>query len=84
VTTVEGYPGLVVHGPLIATLLCELVRENRPRARIARFAFRAVRPIFDLEPFRVCGEPSADGTAVRLWAQDRSGALAMEASAALA
>src|SRR6185437_4594407 len=43
-TRVEGYPGLVVHGPLIATLLVDLFRRERPRERIARYAFRASRP----------------------------------------
>src|SRR4029077_18346936 len=46
VTEMEGYPGLVVHGPLIATLLLDLVRRNLPHAAMARFAFRAVKPLF--------------------------------------
>ncbi len=46
-TGVEGYPGLVVHGPLIATLLVDLLRRNRPRARLERYAFRALRPLYD-------------------------------------
>src|SRR5215212_2112595 len=48
VTEVEGYPGLVVHGPLIATLLMDLVRRQRPDAQVERFVFRAVRPTFDI------------------------------------
>ena len=56
VTEVEGYPGLIVHGPLIATLLMELVRRNAPQADVASFRFKAVRPTFDLNPFRVNGE----------------------------
>ena len=81
VTEVEGYPGLIVHGPLIATLLLELLRENLPQARIASFEFRALRPIFDLNPFHACGEPG-DKT-VRLWARDHEGALCMDASVTL-
>jgi len=81
-TEVEGYPGLVVHGPLIATLLLDLVRRERPEARIERFEFRAKRPIFDVHPFFVCGEPQPDGKTIRLWARDHEGGLAMEASAA--
>ena len=57
VTEVEGYPGLIVHGPLIATLLLDLVRRNAPDADVATFRFKAVRPTFDLHPFRVNGEP---------------------------
>ena len=84
VTEVEGYPGLIVHGPLIATLLIELLRSQRPDAVVRRYEFRAVRPLFDINPFHVCGEPSADGKSVRLWAKDHEGWLAMEASAQLA
>jgi 3-methylfumaryl-CoA hydratase len=83
VTTVEGYPGLVVHGPLLATLLIELLREHRPEADVAAFSFRAVRPVFDTAPFAVCGRAERDGNDVRLWAQDREGHLAMDAAATL-
>ena len=82
VTEVEGYPGLIVHGPLLATLLLDLVRRNAPEAEVTAFRFRAVRPTFDLHPFQVNGEPQADGT-VRLWAQDHDGFLTMDASATL-
>jgi 3-methylfumaryl-CoA hydratase len=81
VTGVEGYPGLIVHGPLIATLLVDLVRRQRPQARISRFEFKAVRPTFDGQPMRVSGVPSADGRSVELWAQDHEGWLTMKASA---
>ena len=84
VTEVEGYPGLIVHGPLIATLLLDLLRWQLPAANVTRYQFRAVRPIFDIHPFDVCGEPPADGKSVRLWAKDHEGALAMEATAELA
>jgi 3-methylfumaryl-CoA hydratase len=47
---------LVVHGPLIATLLMDLVRRNAPEADVATFRFKAVRPTFDLNPFRVNGD----------------------------
>ena len=81
VTAVEGYPGLIVHGPLIATLLLDLLRRERPGATVARFEFRALRPLFDLHPFDVCGEPDAEERSVRLWARDHEGHLAMEALA---
>ena len=83
VTEVEGYPGLVVHGPLIATMLLELLRDAAPGARVATFEFRAMRPTFDLAPFLVRGEPAADGRSVHLWAQALDGALAMDATATL-
>ncbi|MFX8731694.1 hypothetical protein ABTM48_21400, partial [Acinetobacter baumannii] len=74
----EGYPGLVVHGPLLATMLVDLVRRNEPDARIAGFSFRAVSPLFDLAPFTVCGSPQAGGNSVRVWAQNQEGGLAMD------
>jgi 3-methylfumaryl-CoA hydratase len=84
VTEVEGYPGLVVHGPLIATLLLDLLRSEMPQASVAQYEFRAVRPLFDIHPFDACGQPSADRRSVRLWARDHEGWLAMDATAQLA
>ena len=81
VTEVEGYPGLVVHGPLIATLLLELLHRHAPDAEVATFAFRALRPTFDGRPMRV--NARIDGSAARLWAQDDAGWLTMDASATL-
>jgi 3-methylfumaryl-CoA hydratase len=78
VTEVEGYPGLVVHGPLIATLLLDLLRRHTDRA-VRRFEFKAVRPTFDGRPMRVSGRP--DGNRIALWAQDHEGWLTMQASA---
>ncbi len=80
VTEVEGYPGLVVHGPLIATLLLDLLNRNAPERRIARFEFRAVRPTFDGNPLYVRGNPGANNE-VRLWANDHEGYLTMQATA---
>lgn len=84
VTEVEGYPGLIVHGPLIATLLVELVRDKLPGARITGFQFRAQKPVFDIAPFKVHGKPSADGKTVQLWTEDHEGWLTMQATATLA
>ena len=84
VTEVEGYPGLIVHGPLIATLLVDLVRRHRPQAIVKGFQFKAVRPTFDLHPFRLNAQPSADGKTVRVWAQDHEGWLTMQGEVQLA
>ena len=83
---VEGYPGLVVHGPLIATLLLDLLRREMPRAAVRRFFFKAVRPLFDIHPFTVCGrrERGTETKQITLWARDHEGLLAMQASAELA
>ena len=83
-TEVERYPGLVVHGPLIATLLLDLLRRNVPEAIVARFQFRAVSPLFDTAPFSVCGQPEGGENIFHLWAKDASGKLAMDATAELA
>ena len=84
VTQVEGYPGLVVHGPLLATLLLDLLRRQMPEAQVRRFEFRAISPTFDTAPFQVCGKPQADGKTIDLWAQSLGGALAMQATVTLA
>jgi 3-methylfumaryl-CoA hydratase len=85
VTYVEGYPGLIVHGPLIATLLVDLVRRHTDRP-IRRFEFKALRPTYecaDQRLLRVCGEPDANGSSIQLWAQDHEGWLTMQATAEL-
>ena len=80
-TGVEGYPGLVVHGPLIATLLLDLLRHEMPQAELASFSFKALRPTFDGVPMRLNGQ--REGGSVRLWAQDHQGWLTMDATATL-
>ncbi len=83
VTEVENYPGLIVHGPLLATLLVDLLRRNVP-APLLSFGFRAIRPVFDTAPFAVAGTSDpATGGAI-LWAQDVDGFLAMQAEARFA
>ncbi len=80
-TGVEGYAGLVVHGPLLATLLLEVIRRNSPR-RVASFAFRAAAPVYDIAPFRTQGLPQADGS-VALEVVGPDGETAMTAVATL-
>lgn len=83
-TRVEGYPGLVVHGPLIATLLIDLLRRNVPGAVVKSFRFRLLRALFDTAPFWTLGSPDAAAGAARLWTRDAEGMLTMEAEAAYA
>ena len=80
-TGVEGYPGLVVHGPLLATLLMDLLRRQTD-APVAEFAFRALATITDTDDFSVHGARRDDGS-IRLWARRADGALAMDATATL-
>ena len=76
----EGYPGLVVHGPLTAMLLLRLVRQNTSRP-IAAFSFRGQAPLFDLSPFRLVASPS--DSRVDLEAQGPDGKTTMTATADL-
>ena len=83
-TLEEGYPGLVVHGPLIATVLLHLAQENVPGRAITAFRFRAMRALFDLHPFEAVGG-QMDGTSdFWLKALDHEGATAMDASGSFA
>jgi 3-methylfumaryl-CoA hydratase len=78
VTEVEGYPGLIVHGPLLATLLAGLAgRQFAGRVPLS-FSFRALKPVFDLHPFEACGQP-AGPDAIDLWIRDHAGHKAMSA-----
>jgi len=79
-TQQEGYPGLVVHGPLTALLLMELVRQQAAQP-VSRFEFRGLAPLFDLAPFRLVAH--AEGARVSLQAQGPDGSAAMSASAEL-
>lgn len=74
VTKEEGYPGLVVHGPFLATLLMDRFLRANPGSEVSGFAFRAMRPVFDLEPFAIC----VNGNELRI--VDHAGGLAMQAS----
>ncbi|QIL79956.1 acyl-CoA dehydrogenase [Diaphorobacter sp. HDW4A] len=77
----EGYPGLVVHGPLIATLLLEELRSTHSEKSIRSFDFKAVSPLFDTAPFKV--NVRVDGDTARLWATGTEGQLAMQAGAVM-
>lgn len=87
VTEVEAYPGLIVHGPLIATLLVDLVRQSIQGCTLKSFEFRAIRPTFDINSFKVCAKPDLDsdpsGKTISVWAQDHEGMLTMQATAVL-
>jgi len=79
---VEGYPGLVVHGPLLATLLLELAGEMAGGGPITEMAFRAMAPIFADERFEACGRADGPGRLL-LWIRGADGRLAMQMEAGL-
>jgi 3-methylfumaryl-CoA hydratase len=62
----EGYPGLVVHGPLLALLMLELPRRHSPDRRVRSLAFRFHSPVFAGERLVACGTPSDDGAELRI------------------
>jgi 3-methylfumaryl-CoA hydratase len=71
----EGYPGLVVHAPLTATLLLDLLSRERKDAQVESLHFQAIQPLFDLQPFSLHGH-LADGGAM-LWARARGAGVAL-------
>jgi 3-methylfumaryl-CoA hydratase len=80
---VEGYPGLVVPGPLTATLAMEAFRRQLP-GPVETFSFRGVKPLFDGNPITLRGRAAeAEGTH-HVWALDRKGDIAMQAEVRLA
>ena len=80
---VEGYPGLVVHGPFTQTCLINFVRDNNPERTIRTFSLRARAPLFDSAPFDLVGRPTESGAACEVWAVTPGGTIAMQASATL-
>lgn len=73
-----GYPGLVVHGPLTATLLLRLA-GRAGRGRLRRFAFRAVSPMFAGNALSV--NAAGSGNHIDLWAENHQGGVTMKAEA---
>lgn len=78
---VEGYPGLVVHGPFAQQCLLDLLRDHVGAASIADFTMRARAPLFDVAPFTVVGRRA--GATAELWAVTPEGTIAMQAVATL-
>jgi len=76
----EGYPDLVVHGPLTATLLQQLALQHGGGRALAGFDFRGVTPLFVGRPFQLEGRASGEDT-LALWARGPDGELAMAATA---
>lgn len=74
----EGYPGLLVHAPLTATLLIDLFRQANPDVPLRRFEFTARQPLYDGYPVRLRGHRGADGR-ILLWAESCEGLRAVTA-----
>jgi len=80
----EGYPALVVHGPLTSTLLIDFARDHTKGRAVVSYETQARAPLFDTAPFELRGRPAADGHAAELWAVTPEGTVAMSARAELA
>ncbi len=81
-TQEEGYPGLLVHGPLIATCLAELVRDSAPDRSVHSFAYRAMSPLYATADFELVGAMDPDGSGCRVEAIGPEGGVAMAATVA--
>ena len=79
VRDVEGYPGLLVHGPLTAILLLDLLRQSCPDQTLRYFDYQAMAPLFDTAPFTVAGK--TNGEEATLWAETPDGVMAMRGAA---
>ena len=79
----EGYPGLVVHGPLQTLLILDLCRRNEARP-VKKLDYRALHPMFHFERFSVNGNLSADSAMSELWTANAVGTVAMQATACFA
>jgi 3-methylfumaryl-CoA hydratase len=83
-TAVEGYPGLVVHGPYSQHCLSDFIRDMNSGKRMATFEMRARAPLFEGQPFDLTGRPVDDGNGAEVWAMTPSGTIAMQAKATFA
>ncbi len=82
---VEGYPGLVVHGPLIATLLLGFVENSlAPGGFVRSFRFRAKRPTFDIGSLHLHAQSGAPDKAFDVWSTNNIGEVGLDAQVELA
>lgn len=80
---IEGYPGLVVHGPLLATLLLDELLRQYPHREVREFSFRALAPVFDTGSFRLCGTRPGAGGKCALWVANPAGSTCLRGEARL-
>jgi 3-methylfumaryl-CoA hydratase len=77
-TDVEGYRGLVVHGPLTATLLLEAAKHHSQR-QLTVYRYRGVVPLFNEEAITLAGKDLREANQTELWASGPGGTIAMQA-----
>jgi 3-methylfumaryl-CoA hydratase len=79
VTRVEGYPGLVFHGPLQAALIVELAAKLHGGAAPKKFSYRGLQPLFEGSEFSVNANDNASG--MELWTANSQGQPTMKGNA---
>lgn len=79
-TSAESYPGLVVHGPLQASLLIQLAARRRDGRTPTSFNFRGASPAFEGQPLNLHAGSVADDR-LALWTAQAGGPVAMHATA---
>ncbi|HTN01081.1 MAG TPA: hypothetical protein VL132_04350 [Planctomycetaceae bacterium] len=79
VTKVEGYPGLIVHGPLQAALQVEFAARLRNGQPSKKFVYRGVQPLFDGANFSV--NANEEGAGLAVWTANADGTPTMKGTA---
>ena len=72
-----------MHGPLLATLMIKLFADHFPEKQLTKFEFTAMEPVFDLDPFRVCGLNPNKKNNAELWIKNHTGSLCMKGLATI-
>ena len=79
VTKVEGYPGLIFHGPLQATFIIEMAAKLRGGKAPKKFTYRGLQPLFEGSEFSINANETADG--MELWTANAEGQPTMKGTA---
>ena len=79
VTKVEGYPGLIFHGPMQAAFMVEMAARLRGGAAPKKFGYRGLQPLFEGSEFSINANETADG--MELWTASSQGQPTMKATA---
>ena len=79
VTKVEGYPGLVFHGPLQAALIVELAAKLHGGKAPKKFTYRGLQPLFEGSEFTINADDNASG--MELWTANSQGQPTMKGTA---
>jgi 3-methylfumaryl-CoA hydratase len=80
VTRVEGYPGLIFHGPMQAALLVEFAAKLHGNVAPKKFSYRGVQPLFEGSEFSVNANDT--GAGMELWTANSAGEPTMKGTAA--